>query len=124
MYKVVLADDEPMIIRGLKKMVDWERLNAVLVGEAENGEQLCRLVREVKPDIVISDIAMPVKSGLDIIRQMYEEGLHTKVIFLTGFQEFSYAKSAVTYGAVDYLLKPVRKEELEKAVLQAEKLLK
>lgn len=124
MYRILLADDEPVIIRGLKKMIDWKRLNAEVVGEAENGEELLKLIETAKPDIIVSDIAMPNKTGLDVIRTVSEKELNIKIIFLTGFQEFSYAKSAITYGAVDYLLKPVRKEELEKSILQAEKMLK
>lgn len=123
MYRVVIADDEPLIIRGLRKMMDWESMNTQVVGDALDGDQLLELLEQVKPDIVISDIAMPGKSGLDIIRVVKERELNTKVIFVSGFQEFDYAKAAVTYGAVDYLLKPVTVEELEKAIGRAKEML-
>ncbi len=123
MYRVVIADDEPLIIRGLRKMMDWEKLNVQVTGDAKDGEQLLAVLEKDSPDIVISDISMPGKSGLDVIREIKERGLDTKVIFMSGFQEFDYAKSAVTYGAVDYLLKPVTVEEMEKAIRSAQEML-
>lgn len=124
MYRIVIADDEPLIIRGLRKMMDWEGMNTEIVGDALDGDQLMELLEQAKPDIVISDISMPGKSGLDVIREVKERELNTKVIFMSGFQEFDYAKAAVTYGAVDYLLKPVTVEELEKAIGRAKEMLK
>lgn len=123
MYRVVIADDEPLIIRGLRKMMDWEKMNTEVVGDALDGDQLLELLEQAQPDIVISDISMPGKSGLDVIREVKERELSTKVIFMSGFQEFEYAKAAVTYGAVDYLLKPVTVEELEKAIGRAREML-
>ena len=113
MFKIIIADDEPVIIRGLKKMMNWERLNAEVIGEAANGEELLKKTEELKPDIIISDVAMPRKTGLDVIRQIRENGWKIKVIFLSGYQEFDYVKKAISYEAVDYLLKPVGQEELE-----------
>lgn len=88
-------------------------MDTEVVGEAEDGEQLLNLLDTLEPDIIISDISMPEKTGLDVLKEINKRKLKTKVIFLSGFQEFSYAKEAVTYGAVDYLLKPVSVEELE-----------
>lgn len=124
MFKVILADDEPVIIKGLQKMISWEKLNAEIVGEAENGEELLRLIKKYSPDIVISDVSMPKMSGIDVIRELRKEDRKTKVIFLSGYQEFDYVKSAIRYEAQEYLLKPVGKEELEQAVLRAEQSLK
>ncbi len=122
MFKVILADDEPVIIRGLKKMMDWKKLNAQIVGEAENGEELLNLIHVKNPDIIISDIAMPRKTGIDVLREIKENGWNMKVIFLSGYQEFDYARQAITYGAVDYLLKPVGQAELEQVIQKAEQL--
>ena len=119
MYRIIIADDEPLIIRGLKKMMEWEKMDTEVVGEAEDGEQLLNLLDTLEPDIIISDISMPEKTGLDVLKEINKRKLKTKVIFLSGFQEFSYAKEAVTYGAVDYLLKPVSVEELENAINRA-----
>lgn len=124
MYKIVVADDEPLIIRGLKKLVDWERINSEIVGEAENGKKLMELIKEVHPDIIISDIAMPQATGLDVIREIREQNINAQVIFMSGYQEFSYAKAAIQYGAVDYLLKPVSEEELKESVIKAQEILR
>lgn len=124
MYRVVIADDEPLIIRGLRKMMDWQAMDTEVVGDALDGDELMELLNREKPDIVISDISMPGKSGLDVIREVKERELATKVIFMSGFQEFNYARAAVTYGAVDYLLKPVTVEELEKAIERAKEMLR
>ena len=124
MFKIIIADDEPVIIRGLKKMMNWERLNAEVIGEAANGEELLKKTEELKPDIIISDVAMPRKTGLDVIRQIRENGWKIKVIFLSGYQEFDYVKKAISYEAVDYLLKPGGQEELEQSILRAEKMLR
>lgn len=119
-YKVVLADDEMLILRGLKKLVDWEKLSVSIVGEAHNGEEIMELIEQKKPDIIISDICMPNMTGLEMLKIISEKKLGIKVIFISGYQEFSYARDAVTYGAVDYILKPVQKDKLEKAVEKAE----
>lgn len=123
MFSVVIADDEPLIIKGLLKLVDWEKMNARIVGTSRNGSMLIRQIDELLPDIVISDISMPDKSGIDVIQYVSERKLKSKIIFLSAYQEFDYAKQALKYGAVDYLLKPVTKEELEKTILKAERLL-
>lgn len=119
MYRIIIADDEPLIVRGLKKMMKWGKMDTEVVGEAEDGGQLLNLLGTLEPDIIISDISMPEKTGLDVLKEIKQRKLKTKVIFLSGFQEFSYAKEAVTYGAVDYLLKPVSVEELENAINRA-----
>ena len=124
MFKVILADDEPIIIKGLRKMIDWEKLHVQIVAEAGNGEELMEKVRRFSPDIVISDVAMPKMSGLDVIKEIRENDKKTKIIFLSGYQEFEYVRTAIRYDAQEYLLKPVGKEELEQAILRAEQDLK
>lgn len=123
MFSVVIADDEPLIIKGLMKMVDWKMLNTEVVATARNGEQLIERLEEFSPDIVVSDISMPKQSGIDVVHYIKEKGLGSKVIFLSAYQEFSYAKEALRYGVVEYLLKPVAKEELENAIRKAERAL-
>ncbi len=120
MKKVIMADDEVVILNGLKHMVPWEKLEIELVGEAQNGTDLLREILDKKPQVVISDIKMPGLTGLDVIRQVKEAGLDDiKFIFISGFQEFTYAKEALAYGAVDYLLKPVNALDLEEAIKKA-----
>lgn len=119
MIRAILADDEGIILKGLKKLIDWEKLGIRIVGEAADGEEALRLIEEKKPRLVVSDIAMPGLSGLEMLRRIGRQSPDVKVIFVSGYQEFSYAQDAVRYGAVDYLLKPVEKEELERAVCKA-----
>ena len=112
MFKIILADDEPIIIKGMQKMIEWEKLNAEIVAEAGNGAELLEKIREFEPDIVISDVAMPKMTGLDVIKEIQDNHWSTKVIFLSGYQEFEYVQKAIRYEAIEYLLKPVGKEEL------------
>lgn len=119
MLRAILADDEAVILKGLRKLIDWEKMGIQIVGEAGNGQEALELIQDKRPDLVVSDIAMPELDGLDMLREINRLELGTKVIFISGYQEFSYAKKAVTYGAVDYILKPVEQDELEAALRKA-----
>lgn len=124
MFKIILADDEPVIIRGLKKLIAWDKLDAQVIADACDGEELLGKVRKLQPDIIISDVAMPKMTGLDVIEEIRKNHWNVKVIFLSGYQEFDYVKTALSREAVDYLLKPVGKEELEHAITRAEQMLR
>lgn len=117
--KVLLADDEPVILRGLKKLISWDELGLKIVGEAQDGHELRQLIPECRPDLIISDISMPGLSGIDIIKELHEQGHPIKVIFISAYQEFTYARQAVQYGALDYLVKPVSKPHLEEVLRRA-----
>ncbi|TCL58638.1 two-component system response regulator YesN [Hydrogenispora ethanolica] len=117
--KVLLADDEPLIVRGLRKLVDWGSLGMELAGEASDGNGAERLLLAEEPDIFISDICMPGKTGIELLKLITERRLRTKVIFLSGYQDFSYAKDALAFGALDYILKPIAKEQLERTLRKA-----
>ena len=113
--KVIIADDEPVIIKGLKVLVDWQAGDLQIVAEASDGQELWNLVQQYQPDIVVSDISMPNMTGLDFMRKLNQTELKTKVIFISGYQKFSYVQEAIGLGAIDYLLKPVQKHALEEA---------
>lgn len=119
MLNAVLADDEPIIIRGLKKLIPWEKLGIRIIGEAWTGKGLLELIERHAPDLVVTDISMPDGNGIDVIRELQRRGLRTKVIFISAYQEFSYAKDALAYGAVEYLVKPVDQAMLADAVMKA-----
>ncbi|MBQ8662602.1 MAG: response regulator [Eubacterium sp.] len=120
MKKVILADDEIVILNGLQKLIHWEELKLELVGVAEDGQELLEMVKEKKPHLVVSDIMMPRATGLEVLKQLKEEGREdTKFIFISGYEEFSFAREAIALGAVDYLLKPVSREDLESAIKKA-----
>ncbi|MGG6313186.1 response regulator [Paenibacillus macerans] len=122
--RVLLADDEPVILRGLKKLIAWEELGFSIIGEANDGNELKQLMQECRPDLIISDISMPGCSGIDIIREIHEASLPMKVIFISAYQEFAYARQAIQYGAVDYLVKPVNQTHLESVVGKAAALIR
>jgi two-component system response regulator YesN len=120
MYKVVLVEDEDIIRKGIKHSVPWEQHNCIVVGEARNGVEGKDLISSQSPDIVITDINMPVMDGLQMIAET--KGRNYVTIILTGYSEFEYAKEAIKYDVADYLLKPLNMEEmieaLERAVLE------
>lgn len=112
MFRMILADDEPVITKGIRKLVDWKGLGIEITGEYEDGKAALDGIITEHPDIALLDIHMPKKTGIDILKELKQLGIGTKVIFISGFQDFQYAKDALTYGAVDYLLKPIIKDEL------------
>lgn len=124
MWKAVIADDEGVIVNGLKKLIDWSSLEVSVEGIARDGLQLKQIIEEVDPDLVIADIMMPKLTGLEVIRWYNESHNKAKFIFVSGYERFSYAKEAIKSGAVDYLLKPVGRRELEDAVQKAIHMLK
>lgn len=117
MYRLLIVDDEYLVIEGLKKLVDWKRHGMTLAAEASSGREGVRLAAEHKPDIVITDINMPDLSGLDMMKLMLDSNPRIKFIVLSGYDDFHWAKRAFGYGAVDYLLKPVDLAQLN-AVLE------
>ena len=119
MYRVLLVEDEEIIRKGIRYSVPWEEYGCSVVAEAENGAVGEEKIAELRPDIVITDITMPVKSGLEMIADTREEYKYIAII-LTGYSEFEYAQQAIRNGVSDYVLKPLDMDEmgaaLEKAV--------
>lgn len=116
MIKMLLADDEPVITSGIQRLVDWAQIGIEICGIYHDGKTALQGIMQNQPQLAILDISMPQMTGIEILKQLKASGSGTKVIFLSGFQEFSYAHDALTYGAVDYLLKPVNKDALLRAV--------
>lgn len=116
MYKVFLADDEVVIREGIRSSFPWEKSDFILSGEAPDGEIALSLLREIKPDILITDIRMPFMDGLELCRQARDQLPWMKTIILTGYDEFTYAKEALALGVKEYLLKPVSAQELDAAL--------
>lgn len=109
---VLLVDDEKSTIRMLQTLIDWEELGLNLSGYAENGTQAYEMIRERRPDIVISDIKMPGMDGLELLRRITSCSPETRVIIMSAYADFSFVKEAIKYGSCDYILKPVDEMEL------------
>lgn len=107
MWKIAIVDDDYNVLAGLKNAIPWAELDAEWVGEAADGEQGLQLLRACQPDIVITDIYMPVLNGLDMVERLANEEYSGKIIILSGYSEFEYARQALRLGISDYLSKPV-----------------
>ena len=120
MYRILLVDDEPFMLSGIKCLIDWEKSDALVVGTASNGQETLEKLAKLQPDIVICDIAMPGLSGLDVLKQADTEFPGTVFIMLTNQEEFEFAREALHYRAVEYLVKSNLEEEiLERALGRA-----
>lgn len=105
MYRVMLADDEPIVRKALTTLTNWQELECEVVYVAANGQELIDHLESEKPDIVVTDIRMPVKDGIEVAKYIQEKELPIEVIILTAYADFSYAQSAVKYNVVDYVTK-------------------
>lgn len=116
MMKVVVVEDEALVRRGIVLTVDWAGVDCAGVGEAADGMEGLEVIRESQPTLIVTDIKMPRLDGIEMVRQLREEGNRAHVIILTAYSDFSYAQAALKLGAVDFLLKPFQDGELEEAV--------
>ncbi len=116
MYKVVIVDDEPIIVRGLSMTIKWQDYGCTLAGTAGGGEEGLDLIRKVNPDIIFSDISMPGMDGLQMIAAMRSERPNTQIAILTGYRDFDYAQTAIRLGVSRFLLKPSNMSEIDEAI--------
>ncbi len=112
MYTIIVADDEEEIRRALIDKTDWEQAGFEVIGEAENGVEALDLVEKLNPDVLLTDIKMPFVSGIELARQVREVHPSTQIVFLSGYDDFSYAQQAIQYNIISYLLKPISASEL------------
>ncbi|MBR1740439.1 MAG: response regulator [Lachnospiraceae bacterium] len=115
-HTIFIADDEKIIRQGLMCIIDWEELHFEIIGEAANGEDASHFILERNPDVVMLDIRMPKKNGLDVVKEIREKGYQGKIIILSGHSEFKYAQTAIRYGVEYYLTKPIDETELYDAI--------
>ena len=118
MYKVVVVEDEKRVRQGIIMGTDWTKINCIVMGEAANGEEGVEIIRKCRPDIVVTDIRMPKMMGIEMIERIQEYGLEPYVIFLTAYDDFTYAQQAIKLGVADYLLKPFKDGELESTIVK------
>ena len=120
MIKVFLVEDEIVMRNGIKNNIPWEKEGLEFAGEASDGELAYPLIRKVQPDILITDIRMPFMDGLELSELVKKEFPRIKIIILSGYNEFDYAKQAIHIGVTDYLLKPITAAKLLEAVKKVE----
>ncbi|MBP3274400.1 MAG: response regulator [Butyrivibrio sp.] len=116
MTKVLIVDDEKYVRMGIKSDTDWALIGCEVVGEASNGLEALEVAENTRPDLVVSDIRMPKMDGIELAEKLIEKFPGIKVIFLTAYNEFEYARQAVRIGVSDYLLKPFSDGELEGSI--------
>lgn len=121
--KVVIIDDEPWTREVIVKLTRWKELELELVGEAADGETGVELIREIRPDIIITDVRMPRLSGIELTRILRQEGIDNPVLIISGYDDFEYVRSALKLGVTDYLLKPLKADELNQQLKRCRQLL-
>lgn len=114
--KVFLVEDEMVIRRGIKNSIDWEKEGQIFCGEASDGELAYPMIIKEKPDILITDIRMPFMDGLELCKLVKKELPNIKILILSGYDEFDYAKEAIRLGVTEYLLKPISSGKLLEAL--------
>lgn len=118
MYKVLLVDDERIILEGISTMIDWRSCEAELVGTSRNGIEALDFINKHNPDIVISDIKMPGMDGLQLVKKASELNPNLAFILLSGFDDFGYARTAMQHGVKHYLLKPCNENTIINALTE------
>lgn len=112
MLKILLVDDEKYAIEGLISMLDWNRFQGELTGTASSGEEAVALMETLIPDVIISDIKMGGMNGIELARIVHEKNENIQMILLTAHGEFEFARQAIQYGVIDYILKPITREKI------------
>lgn len=116
MYRVVLIDDERIIVEGLRRVINWQEYRCQVVGTAGDAAEGAELIRKLKPDILLTDIRMPGQDGLTMLAGLRSEFADMQVTVLTGYRDFAYAQEAIRLGVTRFLLKPSKMDELKEAV--------
>lgn len=118
MLTILLVDDEYLVRMGIRETINWGELGFEIIGEASDGEVGLEMALKLIPDIILTDIRMPFMDGLEYMSQLRSSGLESSIIVLSGHEDFSYVRTALQHGAVDYLLKPVNKKQLVETVVK------
>ena len=112
LYTVLLVDDEKEIVEGIVNRIAWEEIGFKLIGTAENGVDALEKISINEPDVVITDIKMPFMDGLELAKVIHQKHLSTKVVILSGFDNFEYAQEAINHGVSEYITKPITANKL------------
>ena len=121
---VLIADDERIVLEGLKHIIDWEALGFSICQTASDGEDALSKIMALNPDLVLLDIRMPKMHGVEVVQNAVEQGYTGKFIILSGVTDFKLAQTAMRYGVDYYLTKPIDEDELEQAVASVRELIR
>ena len=116
LYRIIIADDENKVCQLIRLLGDWERLQIEIVAICNDGEDALEKIKTLRPDIVLTDIRMPGRDGLELIETVKKEGIDCSFIIISGYRQFDYAHSAMQMEITDYLLKPIDKDQLNAAL--------
>lgn len=119
MYKLLIVEDEIVTRDGLTSMSEWGDMGIEVCGEATNGLEALQLAELQQPDVILTDIRMPKMGGIELLQELAQRSHHAKIVVLSGYSDFEYARSALKYGAFDYLLKPCSGQEVRRSVQKA-----
>ena len=123
MYKVLIVDDERIVRENIRDNINWISYGFYPVAEAENGLQALELVNELKPELVVTDIRMPDMDGIELLKRVKALDTRIQVLMISAYNDFTYAQDALYHSALGYLLKPVDKQELDRIMKKALKLI-
>ncbi len=115
--KILLVDDEYIVRKGIIKTIDWDSIDCEVIGEAADSEEAIEMIKELSPDIIITDICMKEIDGIEMLKILKKNEVEVKTIILSGYTDFEYAKRAMEFGVRHYLLKPIESEKLIDAIL-------
>lgn len=123
MFNVQIVDDEPIIRMGIQKMLNWNELGFDIICLAQNGKQALEQLEVEEVDLIITDIEMPIMNGLDFIREVRNSESdnnvkNREIVVLTAYEDFEYARTAIKYDIVEYVLKPVDIEEMTQILIR------
>ena len=117
MYRILLVDDEALIREAVSENVKWEQYGYELAGSCENGKEALEFIEENPVDVVFTDICMPYMDGMELSEKLSEDYPSVKIVILSGYDDFDYAKKAIRYGVKEYLLKPITADEMGDVLL-------
>ena len=121
MFKVFLVEDEIVVREGIRNNIQWEQYGFICAGDAPDGELALPLIRQIQPDLIITDIRMPFMDGLSLIELVRNELPRTKIVIISGYDDFAYAQQAIRLGVDQYLLKPIIKDKMVEILIELHK---
>jgi len=118
LYKLLIVEDEPEIRQGLKDQVPWDKIGYTVIGDAEDGIEALDMIKDLKPDVALIDIRMSGMDGIQLMEAMRKDNQETRIIVISGYSDFEYARKCIELGVYAYLLKPLRVDEIEEVFLK------